>query len=217
MSNNVYIIDSDSNLGYIKLGRFNGTYIGLLNRYRTYYINPEITMFSCKNSRETEAKMLLHFRPYQIQGELFKKEILQDVIEFLNEITYDNCIHHDLNIRIEKNIKKRLKKPKPKKLTKEQEHEKYKEDFLNSLNNNEQEDAIEYIFNNIVEKEKSSEFCSDVYKSFTEWCESESRFKLKRIEFFDLVEKYFPKINKRKRIMINYKRENVWDGIKINS
>ncbi|MDD4938253.1 MAG: hypothetical protein PHX34_04555 [Candidatus Shapirobacteria bacterium] len=38
---------------------------------------------------------------------------------------------------------------------------------------------------------------------------------MKRIEFLDLVEEYFPKIEERKRIRINEDRKDGWTGLSI--
>ncbi len=37
---------------------------------------------------------------------------------------------------------------------------------------------------------------------FTDWCKSESRIKMKRTEFLDLIEEYYPNIDERKRVRI---------------
>ncbi len=80
-------------------------------------------------------------------------------------------------------------------------------------NNRDDIDANEFIEEFLVEKEKSRIFCNDVYKSFTEWCKSESKTKMKKIEFYDLVEEYFPKINERNQIRINSKQSPGWIDI----
>jgi hypothetical protein len=100
------MIESTGN-SYVKLGRWSGTYLSLYKRYQTYYPAPEITLYECTDSVLAESQLLILFKSYRINGELFDKHVVgffNDEIHHLHGINMSSCTHHDMLKRIEKRL-----------------------------------------------------------------------------------------------------------------
>ncbi len=116
------------------------------------------------------------------------------------------CKNEMFNILLEY-LKNPTKLEKPEEVTRE--IQKY------IKNNRDDVDANEFIEEYIIEKEDSKVHCNDIYKMFTDWCKSESRIKMKRTEFLDLIEEYYPNIDERKRVRITESVKDGWIGINV--
>jgi hypothetical protein len=103
----IYAISS-KDFNYVKLGRWNGYISKLMQRYNTYYLDYNITVFECHDSVIMESQLLMNFKEYKLRGELFRPEVLDVIFDYLESLseTFDHCNHPEFVLKTEKNKKR---------------------------------------------------------------------------------------------------------------
>jgi hypothetical protein len=83
MENFLYLITSNIVNG-IKIGK-TSEWMGLKNRYKTTYGNKlDIYVFACEDRHKDEKTIHRYFKDYNLAGEIFNKEYLEEYIEYCN-------------------------------------------------------------------------------------------------------------------------------------